>query len=677
MRHHPVVSSRLSLLGVGALGLLALPGAAHALDPFTNATPMLNNPNVSSGVAMGVADLDGDGLDDIIRMHDADDLEIEYQQPDGTFSHYVWMQGLPGSSQWGMAIGDADGNGYKDIFAGGAYNGMKLLRANDMGDDFTLSTLPAPGVFVQCVNFADIDNNGTLDLFVCHDDGLSAPLSNDGSGNFTYDTGLINPVSTVPSDNSGNYGTVWTDYDDDGDLDLYIAKCRLSVNDPMDGRRLNLLFENDGNGNYTDVAEARGLRPGAQSWVMDFGDIDNDGDMDGFLVNHDMLSQLYENPGGGAPFVDITAGSGMTADLQAIDLGIQAHFEDFDNDTFIDLLVTGREGQHRLFFNNGDHTFTADLDAFPTGGLGIQSAVVGDLDADGFRDVLAGFATGYNQPSFGNPDRLFLNPGNANHWLDIRLTGVESNVEAVGARVELHGPWGIMVREVRAGEGYGVVNSFTTHFGLGAHTAIDSVVVRWPSGHVDTSNDPAVLDEQVHIIEGCPDTWYPDTDGDGHGDASAGMTACLRPQGHVADDTDCDDADGDAFPDNPEVCDGKDNDCNGELDEGIMCDPDTGGVDGSGSGSSDGNPADGSSSGLPPGTSGPDGTTAVGSSGDDAGTTDGDGDAGAADGGGQGCGCATGNLGGEGGRDRGGPAGLMVLAFGLLLGRRRRRCARA
>lgn len=661
MRHLPIVPSRPSLLSIGVLGLLALPGPAHALDPFVNATPMLDNPNVASGVAMGVADLDGDGLDDVIRMHDADDLEIEYQQPDGSFTRYVWMSGLPGSSQWGMAIGDVDGNGYKDIFAGGAYNGMKLLRANDTGDDFTIATLAAPDTFVQCVNFADIDNDGTLDLFVCHDDGLSVPLNNDGAGNFTYDTGLINPVTTVPSDNSGNYGTVWTDYDNDGDLDLYIAKCRLAVNNPNDGRRLNLLFENDGNGNYTDVALERGLRPGAQSWVMDFGDIDNDGDMDGFLVTHDVLSQLYENPGDGSAFVDITAASGMTADLVAIDLGIQAHFEDFDNDTFLDLLVTGRQGEHRLFFNNGDHTFTADLDAFPTGGLGIQSAVVGDLDSDGFRDVLAGFATGYNSPSLGNPDRLFLNPGNGNNWLDIRLTGVESNVEAVGARVELHGAWGVMVREVRAGEGYGVVNSFTTHFGLGTNTTIDSVVVRWPSGHVDTSNDPDALNEQVHIVEGCPDTWYPDADGDGYGDAAAGVTACLRPQGHVADDTDCDDAFAEAFPGNPEVCDGHDNDCNGEVDEGLECDPDTGGVD------STGTPGDGDSGDGPsPGSGGPNTTSNDGSTGiDDAGTDD----AGAADGGGEGCGCTT--------TAPGGRTGLTVLALGLLLVGRRRRFGRA
>ncbi len=636
------------------LATAMVPSAAQALDPFTNASDLLNNPSLASGVALGIADMNSDGLDDIVRLDDSDILEIEYQQPDGSFTHYYYGD-LPGNA-WGLAIGDIDRNGYPDIFVGGAYDGLKILRANDSGDGFDLTVMNSPSVFTQCVNFADIDANGTLDLFVCHDDGLSAPLNNDGNGVFTYDTGLINPVSTVPSDNSGNYGTVWTDYDSDGDLDLYIAKCRLFVNNPMDGRRLNLLFENDGNGNYTDVAEAVGLRPGAQSWVMDFGDIDNDGDMDGFLVNHDMLSQLYENQGPGAgqgTFVDITTAAGMNADLAAIDLGIQAHFEDFDNDTFLDLLVTGREGEHRLFINNGDLTFTAETNPFPTDGRGIQSAVIGDLDADGFPDVVAGFATGFNNPSTNNPDRLFLNPGNDNNWLDVRLTGVESNESAVGARVELHGEWGVMIREVRAGEGYGITNSLTRHFGLGTAETIDSVVVRWPSGHVDTSDNPAVLNQTVHIIEGCGDQWYADTDGDGYGDPRSVLSACLPPQGHVADASDCDDTDATAFPGNEEVCDGVDNNCDGEVDEGFdACEgASSGGADSTGATTVD--PSAGPDTGNP--TNG-----LEESSGDSSGS------GGANDDGG-GCGCRT-----TGSREG---TGLMLLGFGLLLGARRRRWA--
>lgn len=561
-----------------ALTAGTVPATASAIDPFTDASASLVG-DVSSGAPMAVGDMNADGLDDIVRLDEAIGLEIEYQQPDGSFTQLDWGN-LPGDGAWGMAIADVDNNGYPDIFAGGAYDGLKLLLANDDGTDYELTQLAGPDVFVQCVSFADINTDGAVDLFVCHDDGLSAPFAGGGDGTFDYDVDLLRAETTVPSDDSGNYGTTFTDYDLDGDLDLYMAKCRLFVDDPTDGRRLNLLFENDGDNNFLDVAQARGLRPPAQSWSADFADIDNDGDFDAFLTTHvsapladHQASTLYENDGTNV-FIDITAASGMVGDIQAIDIGIQTHFEDFDNDGFVDLLVTGASGEHRLFINNGDRTFEAADDPFPTGGPGIQSAVVGDLDNDGFQDVVAGFATGYNQPS-NLPDRLFLNAGNDNHWINVRLTGVESNASGVGAMVELHGDWGVQRREVRAGESYGIVNSFTRHFGIGEALSIDSVVINWPSGQVDTVPMPEI-DQTIHVTEGCPETFYADTDGDGFGDASAGVGACIPPPGHVADATDCDDADGENFPGNEEVCDGADNDCDEQIDEDLVdCDAGT------------------------------------------------------------------------------------------------------
>lgn len=561
-----------SLLRILAIGGAAMPASASALEPFTDASDALNGNDVSSGAPMAIADMNADGLDDIVRLDDGEDLEIEYQQADGTFTRLQWGT-LPGSGAWGMAIADVDNNGYPDIFAGGAYDGLKLLIASDDGTDYDTTMLAGPDIFVQCVSFADINTDGAVDLFVCHDDGLSSAYVGDGSGGFMYDLDLIRAETTVPSDDSGNYGTTWTDYDLDGDLDLYIAKCRLFSNNPADGRRLNLLFENDGDNNFTDVALSRGLRPPAQSWSADFADIDNDGDMDAYLNTHvsapiadHQRSTLYENDGTN-DFVDITDASGMLDDIEAIDIGIQTHFEDFDNDGFVDLLVTGTSGEHRLFMNNQDNTFTAESDPFPTGGPGVQSAVVGDLNSDGFPDVVAGFANGYNQPS-GMADRLFINPGNDNNWIDVRLTGVESNASAVGAMVELHGAWGVQRREVRAGESYGIVNGFTRHFGIGTESEIDSIVINWPSGQVDTVPTPGI-NQRIHVTEGCPLTFYADTDGDGFGDANAGMGACIPPEGYVEDSTDCDDSEGAAFPGGEEICDGIDNDCDTDVDEDI------------------------------------------------------------------------------------------------------------
>src|SRR5688500_8562621 len=170
---------RRSLPTLLAMTAGTVPATASALEPFTDGSAALNGDDVSSGAPMAVADMNGDGLDDIVRLDEGEDLEIEYQQPDGSFTQLVWGS-LPGSNAWGMAIADADNNGYPDIFAGGAYDGLKVLLANDDGTDYDLTTLEGPDVFVQCVNFVDIDDNGAVDLFVCHDDGLSAPFAGGG-----------------------------------------------------------------------------------------------------------------------------------------------------------------------------------------------------------------------------------------------------------------------------------------------------------------------------------------------------------------------------------------------------------------------------------------------------------------------------------------------------------------
>ncbi len=405
------------------------------------------------------------------------------------------------NGQWSLSIGDIDGNGYLDVFTGGAYNGISVIFFNSLGLDTSIE-LPNTEIFLQGSNLVDINNDGNIDIYACHDDGLSHVYRNDGGGVLTYDTSLIATISTIPSDNSGSYGSTWTDYDADGDIDLYLSKCRSGVNEPLDGRRLNQLWENDGNNNFTDVAEAKGIRPLAQSWSTDFADIDNDGDMDAFIVNHNAnndgnISHFYENVDN--EFVNITDSSSVVSELTNWGVGIQAVFEDFDNDSYIDLIVTGIGGYY-LFKNNGDKTFTS-IDAFPFATPVLQSCAVGDLNNDGFLDVLAGFANGYNFPST-RADRLFTNDGNDNNWVKVRLTGTSSNIDGIGARLELYGPLGMQVREVRAGEGYGIVNSFTSHFGLDTTTTIDSIVVHWPSGTRDVICSPDT-NSTIQLRESC------------------------------------------------------------------------------------------------------------------------------------------------------------------------------
>jgi hypothetical protein len=285
----------------------------------------------------------------------------------------------------------------------------------------------------------------------------------------------------------GNYGTVWIDYDNDRDMDLFIAKCRggsttISTNE---------LWRNDGNGVFVNVADSNGyysteypsdghdnssnLGDNVQTWSSAWADFDNDGDMDVFVgassaSNGD--SKLMRNNGDGT-FTDVTAGSGV------LDAGftIENAPADFDNDGFVDIMSGGD-----VLFNNGDFTFTNYPNNMPPEGA------FGDVNNDGFLDV---FSSG----------TLYINNTNDNNWVKLNTIGTVSNINGIGARVELHTPSGTQIRDVRSGEGFRFMSSLNTHFGLGSETVIDEIVVYWPSGIVDVIENP-LINLTLSIVEG-------------------------------------------------------------------------------------------------------------------------------------------------------------------------------
>lgn len=451
---------------------------------FTNQNALLNNPDFHSGVAIVVADMNNDKLDDIVRLAQGRYLVFEYQNPGGNFITDS-ITNVANQSQWAMCVGDVDNNGYNDVMCGD-YNNTKLITANNDGSAYTLTTMPGPGFFAQGSNFADINNDGFVDAFVCNDNGASRIFSNDGTGVFSVADSWIDMSvgGEFGEPASGNYGSVWTDFDNDGDLDLYIAKCRQGVGDPTDPRRINVLYVNDGNNNFTEDAETYGLKIGWQSWTAEFQDIDNDGDLDAFITNHDHESQLLENDGNGY-FKDITQGSGIVIN----GLPIQGLMRDFDNDGFVDVLVAGGGGAQSLFRNNGDKTFTKIENVFDSNDM--ESYGIGDLNHDGFLDIYAGYANVYTDPT-NIDDVIWMNSGNDNNFFAVDLVGNTSNKNAIGARVEIHGEWGVQIREVRAGESYGIGTTMSQHFGLGQAIEIDYVVVKWPSGKIDVLFNPTI-----------------------------------------------------------------------------------------------------------------------------------------------------------------------------------------
>ena len=447
---------------------------------FSNRNDLLGQRDVHSGVPVGIADMNGDGLDDIVVLDDARRLIVQYQTPDlaRPFYRYTSPMSIAGGKQNDICIADFNNDGANDIFITGTYDMTKILYGIPYTYTFNRVNKSVVPFFSQGASTGDFNGDGWVDVVVLNDNGLNYTYLNDGTGDLVVED-LIDFVTDPPSDNSGNYGCVFTDFDMDGDSDFYIAKCRQNVNDPTDPRRINALFVNDGNNNYTEEAAKYGLASGYQSWTADFGDIDNDGDQDVFITQHDVISELFENIENDT-FINITESAG----LNIIGIPLQGMFRDFDNDGLQDLLVTGDRVDY--FHNNGDKTFTA-LPLFGNSVFGTYA--LGDLNNDGFTDVYASTVTPFNNPDQLNEDILYVNEGNDNHYLSLRLKDVGINTSVIGATATLYGKWGTQIREVRGGEQYGVSNSHAMIFGLGQETEYDSLIIRWPDGSREYYNE--------------------------------------------------------------------------------------------------------------------------------------------------------------------------------------------
>lgn len=476
-------------LSLVAMCLLSVPTVQAQLQ-FTNANSRLATPAFNSGCPVAIIDWNNDGLDDIVRLKYGRSAYVEIQKTNQTFeTRFLGDFSSNNGWAWAMCIADFDHNGYKDIMAGSSSQPKIMMISND-GMTGTVSNLSG-SYFVQNVTATDFNNDGWEDLFVCDDNGPSRIYLNNGSGgliastttiNFTLNPGNINGD---PLD-SGNYGSVWTDFDNDGDLDLYIAKCRQSssTSDGSDPRRVNVMFVNNGDGTYTENAAAYGINIAWQTWTASFGDIDNDADLDLLLTNHDHESQIMRNDGTGH-YTDISSTAGVVlSDMTPI----QSVMEDFDNDGFVDILIAGSD--HRFYHNNGNSTFTLVSGMFDNNNM--ESFGIGDLNHDGAIDIYASYANIYTTPSNVN-DVIWLNGATAGkHFFNLDLEGTTSNLGAVGARAKIYGSWGVQMREVRTGEGYGAVNTSMLHFGLGDETEIDSVVISWPSGLTQVIESPQI-----------------------------------------------------------------------------------------------------------------------------------------------------------------------------------------
>ena len=369
-----------------------------------------------------------------------------------------------------MAAGYYNDDGYNDLVLGNG-SGASIITSNNTGTNYT-ALVPGQNIFSQRTNFTDLNNDGNLDIFVCHDIAPSCYYLNNGNGNLTYYQSTVTPGSMSIATTTGNYATLFTDFDNDGDSDVFVSKCS---GPPCE------LYRYDGNNTYTNISAIAGINVSPiQTWSSAIADFDNDGDMDIIITASASLHKYFRNNLDTTntteeAFTNITTGSGWDTNLST---NIDNIAYDFDNNGFVDVLGGGS----KIMYNRGNSTFA------PISYTGISVGAVGDLNNDGFLDIQNGTTIRYAVP-------------NGNNWIKFSLQGGQSNRNGIGARIEIYGAWGKQIRDIRSGEGFKYMSSLNAHFGIGTATAITRVIVRWPSGIVDVINNPSI-NQSLHIVEG-------------------------------------------------------------------------------------------------------------------------------------------------------------------------------
>ncbi len=429
----------------------------------------------ATGQAWG--DCNNDGLLDLYLTNSIGDNKLYMNNGNGSFSlSPVNAQvALGQTASSGTVWVDYDNDGWLDLYV--LNDGPNTLLRNMAGagfEDVTAVSGTGNDKRGMASMWGDINGDSYLDLYVVNwgepgqkEDGLY--MAN-GDGTFADHSGTLGASGAGP----GCTGS-FLDFDNDGDLDIYV------VNDKLYG---NILYRNDGPGCgfwcLTDVSTLAGAN--TQVWGMGLavGDYDADLDLDLYFSHVGPMVLLQSQTSQGSPtYLSAGAAAGVAFDT----VGWGAVFFDFDNDGWLDLYLATSVNDitqgNRMYHNRGDGTFADRSLKSGAANLGHTLGVAyADYDQDGMLDLVIG--------NRGEPYVLYRNKGRTgadNDWLNIRLTGSGPvNRDAVGARVYLTLDNGrVLMQEVKCGSSLGSGNDMALHFGLGS-AAVSQATVIWPDG---------------------------------------------------------------------------------------------------------------------------------------------------------------------------------------------------
>jgi enediyne biosynthesis protein E4 len=484
-----------------------------------SATPEKHQIETMPG-GVAVLDYDGDGRPDLFFANGAAQPSLLKSDPsyfnrlyrnrgDGTFDDVTEKAGVRGEGfSIAAAAADFDNDGRPDLFVAGVNrNFLYRNRGDGTFEDVTgKAGVANQGRWAVSAGWFDYDNDGRLDLLVvnyvkwdpakepfcgdaragyrsyCHPkfyEGLPNTLyRNNGDGTFTD----VSERAGIARQIGKGMGLAFADYDGDGRLDVFVA------NDTVP----NFLFHNERDGTFREVAFQAGVAMNddgraLSSMGVDFRDVDNDGRPDLFVtaLNNETFP-LFRNLGKGL-FADVTYPAKIGSATMALS-GWSAGAYDFDNDGRKDLFAacgdvqdnTERYSDRRsklpnlLLVDRGNGRYESLLIGEPAQHRG---AAFADLDGDGRVDIVV--------TALGRAPLLLRNTAGAgNHWLGLRLTGTQSNRDAIGARVHIVTASGEQWNHVTTAVGYASSSEKAVHFGLGKETSVKSIEIAWPSGVV-------------------------------------------------------------------------------------------------------------------------------------------------------------------------------------------------
>lgn len=448
---------------------------------------------INYGGGISFFDYNNDGLDDItLATEDSQNLIIFKNISNGFFIPETALVPNNTFQQRQPVWVDYDNDGDFDLYVTSDTNGNRLYEnsGGNLTDVTVESGLPIPNILTFGASWGDYNNDGFLDVFLSNRDvNFQIPnylFKNNGDGTFSN----VSEIAGIGTGSHLSFCSAFFDYNNDGWQDIYVANDKTQTQ--------NLLYRNNGNGTFTEVGESSYTNVSIDAMSTTIGDYNNDGWFDIYVTNGLDGNVLFKNNGDGT-FTDMATISGTTFNSAAWG----SVFLDAENDGDLDLYVSAESDgtvsgllSSAFYENQTNDTFSLlNNGSFNNDNAQSFANAIGDIDNDGYPEIIV---------SNSNNEDIFLWKNQTtpnNNWLKVKLEGTTSNKQGVGSTIEISVNGQRQYRYTLCGEGYLSQNSGAEFFGVGSSTIIDYVKVTWLSGIEDIQYDVTV-NETLNIVEG-------------------------------------------------------------------------------------------------------------------------------------------------------------------------------